>query len=200
MPGGRPPRRSRSTAGPPACTPDGRRRAGGVIVGDGIAVVIRHVLRCETVFSQQHLRLRRGLDELHRPCLGGLLMQVVPVEKIHHMGKGGGGRIVEQPRRALAEIAGEVPHDQPHAHAVVKPGVGRPPGKAGEGCVLAPAVHAHLPQPGHGRRLRQTAEEFRNLRMIQGPIFRHGALRPPAFSAGCTVPRRWRWQTWRFRE
>ena len=48
-------------------------------------------------------------------------MQVVPVEKIHHMGKGGGGRIVEQSRRALAEIAGEVPHDQPHAHAVVKP-------------------------------------------------------------------------------
>ena len=45
-----------------------------------------------------------------------------------------------------------------------------------------------------------TAEEFRNLRMIQGPIFRHGALRPPAFSAGCTAPRRWRWQTWRFRE
>ena len=47
--------------------------------------------------------------------------------------------------------------------------------------------------------LRQAAEKFRDLRMIQGPIFRHGTIRPPAFSAGCTVPRRWRWQTWRFR-
>ena len=86
-----------------------RRQLGGVVVGDGVTVVVRHVRRGETVLPQQGLKLRRPVDQLCCSPLGGLLPQMVAVEKVHHMGKGRGGRVVEQPRRALPDIAGEVP-------------------------------------------------------------------------------------------
>ena len=91
---------------------------------------------------------------------------MVPIQKVHHMGKNRRGRIVEQARRGLGGIAGEVPDDQPHAKTVVIAGIGADFSEAGEAGIFTAAVHAHLPQPQQRRRLGEHGQNRGDLPVV----------------------------------
>ena len=131
-----------------------RREAGGVVVGDGVAVIVADVRRIQTVSGQNCRHLRRGGDDGGCVRLCGLLAQVVPMEKVHGVGEHGGGHVVEQRGGGLGRAGGKVPDDMGGAGAVVPPGVGQRAGKEGEGGILASAVHPHVRQPPQRRRVQ----------------------------------------------
>ena len=136
------------------------------IIRDGVAVVVRHIRDCQSVPLQQGQQCGTAADKILRFLLGGLLPQVVAVEKVHHMGKYRGGDIVEQPCHSLPGTAGEMPDDEGHAHAVVEPGTGPGAEKQRKTGVLAAAVHAHIPQTDQGRRVQIGPEKRGYLRVI----------------------------------
>ena len=74
-----------------------RRQAGGIVVRNGITVVIPDIFRVHAVFAQQGADLCGTADDLLRAGFGGFLLHIVPVEKVHGMGKDRGADIVEQP-------------------------------------------------------------------------------------------------------
>ena len=119
---------------------------GAWVVGDGVAVVVRHIRDCQSVPIKQGQQFRAAADKSLRFNLGRLLPQVVAVEKIHHMGEYRGGDVVEQSRYRLPGAAGKMPDDEGYAHAVVEPGIGPGAEKQRKAGVFAAAVHAYIPQ------------------------------------------------------
>ena len=75
--------------------------AGRIVVGDGVAVVVVHVVDRQAAFVEQRHQLRRRGD--HRACaaFGRFLTEMVAVQKVDHMSERGRRDVVQHCRNSL---------------------------------------------------------------------------------------------------
>lgn len=106
-------------------------------------MIIPDALLGNAVLFQQGANPAGAADDLPGSRFSGFLLHIIPVQKVHRMGKDRGADIVKQPGDGLLPASGKMPDDQGHAQAVLVAGGGRAASIGGIVGIFAAAVHAH---------------------------------------------------------
>ena len=124
-------------------------------------MIIVHILRLKTQGTEACLKLCIVCQNVVRRRFGRFLRQMVAVQKIDNVRENRRCNIVKQRAQALCLVFCKVPDDRGRAEAVEVPGVGLLSCVKRARRIFAPAVHADIQQPLHGRCFRERQKLLR---------------------------------------
>ena len=82
-------------------------------------MVVVHFFDFYVVFCEQARDIRRFFDKLGGQIFGGFLRQIVAIEVIYAVLKGGGGDVVKKAGESLLFIMSEMPDDEGDADGMI---------------------------------------------------------------------------------
>ena len=129
-------------------------------------MIVLHVRDLEAERREEGREHFAPAEQFARAVLGGLLLQIIPAQKVDRVGEDRRRDIVKERGERRRGLAGKMPCDARGAEAVVIPAALRQILKAREGGIFTAAVHADLPQPLQLRQSEKRREKRGHFGMI----------------------------------